>query len=372
MRLVSIEMLNDKMILAKNLYAGNCLVVTAGASNLTKYIENMKNMGIRYAYVEDETSRDIDIPDAISEETRCTAKNVLMHTLQDYQKSSTLHLVRLSDSVEDIIGDIIRHTDIQVSLSDISAVDEYTFNHSVSTTVYALLIGRSLNYSKKKLEWLAMGTLLHDVGKIILDPQIVYKKSELTESEYEYVKRHTTCGYELLKNSSNVPFMSKEIALNHHEKLDGTGYPRGLSGSELNAFCRITAIADVYDALTSDRCYRKKWSTNKAADFLIQNSGAQFDANLVRLFIQQIAIYPNGSMVRLSDGKLAIVTEQNKRVPLRPNIRVIADADGTALVPYDLDLMEVLSITIIESEIEIEKSFLESKNYKMESESDRL
>lgn len=361
MRLVATEMVDESMILARNLYAGKSLVLKTGTKNMVKYLESLKNMGINYLYVEDEISKDITIPDAISEETRHRLKSILMNTIDEFQKGSTLKLTKLADNADNIINEIYYNDDIQVSLSDLSATDEYTFAHSVSTTVYALLIGQGLKLDKKKLLWLAMGTLLHDIGKTVLDPDIVYKEDELSDEEFEYIKKHTIGGYEVLKDAPNIPVIAKEIALDHHEKLDGSGYPRGLKEEEVSQFARIVAIADVYDALTSDRCYRKKWPTNKAVDFLIQNSGNKFDPDLVRIFIQRIAIYPNGSMVRLSHGKIAVIIEQNKFAPLRPIVRVIADEEGNMIEPYDINLMEVLSITIIESEIEISRSVLKKK-----------
>lgn len=370
MRLISTEMVDKSMVLARNVYAGKCLVLKAGMKNIDKYIENLTNMGIYYLYVEDELSKDIVIPDAISEENRQRCKNVLINTLNDLQKGQTLKLTKLADNVENIISDIMNNSELQLSLSDLSAMDEYTFTHSVSTTVYALLIGYGLKYSRKKMSSLAMGTLLHDIGKIVLDPAIVYKEDTLTQEEFQYVKKHVDCGYELLKDSYNIPLMAKEIALNHHEKLDGTGYPRGLKGDEINEFARISAIADVYDALTSDRCYRKKWPTYKAVDFLIENSGTKFDPDLVRIFLQRIAVYPNGSMVRLSNGQIALVKEQNRFTPLRPVVRVITDEEGNSIEHYVVDLMEVLSLTVVDSEVEISRSSLiQKKEYSMEEES---
>lgn len=359
MRLVSTEMLDEKMVLAKNIYSGECLIIKEGYKEIYKYAQNLINMGIRYIYVDDDNSDGIDIPDAISEETRVSCKSILTNTMDDFVKSNSLRLVKLKDSVEMIISDIIRNKDVQISLMDISSADEYTFAHSVSTTVYALLIGRKLNYSQKKLEQLAIGTMLHDLGKILLDNRIMFKEGLLTPEEFEYVKLHSPVGYEALREASNVPKLSSDIALNHHEKVDGTGYPRGLKGKQIDEFSRIAAIADVYDALTTDRCYRKKWSTNKALDYLIEKSGTMFDPELVQLFMQQIAVYPNGSMVRLSDGRLALVKEQNPSVPLRPVVRVFEDEKGNRVTKEEIDLMKVLSITIIESEIEIQNSILE-------------
>ncbi|MFA9377538.1 MAG: HD-GYP domain-containing protein [Lachnotalea sp.] len=370
MRLVATEMVDESMVLARNVYSGKCLVLKKGTKNVERYYQSLKNMGIHYLYVNDVVSKDIEIPDAISEETRRKCKDILMNTINDIQKGNTFKFTKLADNVDNIIGEILHNNDLQLSLTDLSTTDDYTFSHSVSTSVYALLIGHGLKYNRKTLSWLAMGTLLHDIGKTVLDPDIVYKEATLTDQEFEYIKKHTICGYELLREAPNIPAMAKEISLVHHEKLDGSGYPRGLKGEELNEFARIIAIADVYDALTSDRCYRKKWSTNKAVDFLIENSGTKFDANLVGIFIQRIAVYPNGSMVRLSDGKIAVVKEQNKFAPLRPMIRVIADEKGNNIISYDIDLMEVLSITVIESEVEISRSVLkQQRDYTMEEES---
>lgn len=372
MRLVAIEMIDETMKLAKNVYLGECLILKKGTRNLNRYIENFANMKIRYVYVEDKKSRDIVIPDAISEETRYTCKNTLTNTIMDFNQGNTLKLVKLSGSIDSIIAEITANNDVQISLSDISAADEYTFTHSVNVAVYSLLMGRGLKYSRKKLQMLAMGSLLHDIGKTILDHEIVYKEGALSDDEFEYVKKHTICGYEVLRDCPNVPVAAKEIALNHHEKLDGTGYPRGIKDSELNEFARITSIADVYDALTTDRCYRKKWSTNKALDFLIENSDTKFDPDLIRIFMQRIAIYPNGSMVRLSDGSLAIVMEQNKYAPLRPIVRVTSDKYGKEITPYVIDLMKILSVTVIESEIEIDQStFVQDKDYFMGDECDK-
>lgn len=358
MRLVATEMIDGSMVLARNIYVGKCLVLKMGTTNIGKFSASLKNMGIHYLYVEDNVSKDIVIPDAISEETRHRCKDILMNTIEEFQKGSTLKLNKLADNVDNIISELLYNNDVQVSLIDLSAADDYTFTHSVSTAVYSLLIGHGLKYDRKKLSWLAMGTLLHDIGKTVLDPKIVYKEDVVTDEEFEYIKKHAICGYDLLKDAPNIPNMAKEIALNHHEKLDGSGYPRGLQGEELSDFARIAAIADVYDALTSDRCYRKKWATNKAVDFLIQNSGNKFDPEFVRIFIQRIAVYPNGSMVRLSDGKIAVVKEQNKYTPLRPIVRVIADEEGNNIASYEINLMDVLSVTIIESEIEISQSVL--------------
>ena len=353
MRLVSTSMLKSNMVLARSIYHNDCLILRAGQSDITRFVSQLNNMGIEFIYVEDSKSEGIVIPDVLSEATRVSCKRILRQTIDDFSKNSTMDLTQISDAIDLIISDILRNTDIQMSLNDICAADEYTYAHSVSTTVYSLLIAKELNYSRPMLEKLAAGTLLHDMGKALLDKKVLFKASELSPEEFEYVKTHTTLGYSALQKCNNLTELSRIIALLHHERMDGSGYPGGVEAKNLHEFSRIVAIADVYDALTTDRCYRKKWSANRAVDYLIECSDTKFDANLVALFIQQIAIYPNGSTVKLSNNYFGIVKEQNKSLPLRPIVRVIADELGRDIDMFEVDLVKELSITIIESEIEI-------------------
>lgn len=355
MRLVSLSMIKPDMVLAKSIYYNDCLVLKEGSKNIVRYTNSLHNMGIHYVYVEDSKSMDIEIPDAISEATRVSCKRILRQTLEDFSNKTIIDLSEMSESVNDILDEILKNSDVQVSLNDIGATDEYIFSHSVSTTVYALLIAKKLNYKRSMLERLAAGTLLHDLGKTLLDKKIINKSGILDAEEYELVKQHTTLGYHALKKCLKLTELSKMVSLYHHERMDGTGYPTGTPAGELHEFSRIVAIADVYDALTTDRCYRKKWTANQAVNYLIEGADTKFDTNLVSAFIKQIAIYPNGSMVRLSNQMIGIVKEQNRNMPLRPIIRVIADERGNDIEMFEIDLLKELSITILESEIELDE-----------------
>jgi len=356
MRLVSIEMLRPEMKIARAVYYKGALVLPEGRSNVTRYIPNLRNMGVEYVYVEDDKSEGIEIPDAVAEKTRTNCKHVLQQAVQKFSSTDRLEIDELQRCVGTVISDILKNPDVQVSLNDIASKDEYTFTHSVSTMVYALMIARKLNYSEQMLSLLGMGTLLHDIGKMLIDPAIMFKESSLTKQEYEYVKMHAMYGYQTLRRIPMLPEQARLISYMHHERLDGSGYPRGLVGEEISEFCKIVAIADVYDALTTDRCYRKKWPANKAMDFLIERTQTEFEPELVALFTQQLAVYPNGSLVRLSNRCIGIVCDQNRSMPLRPIVRVIQNAKGQDIVPYEVDLMRELSITVVESELEIDRS----------------
>lgn len=353
MRLVSIEMLKPDMVLARPVYQKDTLILKAGSRNISRYISNLLNMGIHYVYVEDGKSEGIEIPDVIAERTRHDCKQILRHTMEAFITEERANMQELTQSVDQILMEILQNKDVQVSLNDISAADEYTFEHSVSVAVYSLLVGRELGYNTSKMQKLAMGTLLHDIGKVLLDPDILYKKGKLTMDEFEYVKQHPLVGYQMLRRNCHLPEQVMQIAYEHHERLDGTGYPRKLTEKQIPEFSKIVAITDVYDALTTDRCYREKWPAHKAVDFIIERCGTEFSPELVQLFIQQIAIYPNGSLVRLSDGSVGLVKDQNKNMPLRPVVRVIQNSEGKEISPYEINMMKTLSITIVESELEI-------------------
>jgi HD-GYP domain-containing protein (c-di-GMP phosphodiesterase class II) len=353
MRLVSLSMLKPEMALAKSIYYRDNLVLKEGTVNLERYSNSLRRLGIEYIYIEDSKSGGIEIPDAISEETRQMCKQVLRQTIDEFATKTVIDIQEMSEAVNSIIDEVLNNPDVQISLSDIGASDEYIFTHSVSTTVYSLIIANKLGYSRSMLEKLGAGALLHDMGKILLDNKIVNKAGRLNEEEFEHVKQHTVLGYEALKKCVNLTELSRIISLYHHERMDGKGYPTGVPAAELHEFTRIVAIADVYDALVSDRCYRKKWSSNQAVNYLVEHAETQFDLQLVSVLIKQIAIYPNGSMVRLSDQTIGIVKEQNKNFPLRPIVRVVTDPSGKEVTPHEIDLMKILSITIIESELEM-------------------
>ena len=353
MRLVSTSMLKSEMVLAKSIYYRDCLVLREGQADVARFAESLSNMGIHYVYVEDKKSIGIEIQDAITEETRTTCKKIVRETIEQFTNGNTIDVTNMSEAINSIVDNVLQDPDIQVSLNDIYAADEYTYSHSVSTTVYALLMASRLGYNRLMLEKLAAGTLLHDLGKVLLDKKILFKECELTIEEFDYVKKHTTLGYEALKKCVGLTELSRLLSLQHHERMDATGYPMGVPAGDLHEFSRIVAIADVYDALTSDRCYRNRWSAIQAVNYLVECADTKFDTKLVSLFIQQIAVYPNGSMVRLSNKLIGIVKEQNRSMPFRPIVRVIADKKGKEIEMYEIDLMKELSITIIDSELEM-------------------
>ncbi|MEG1846862.1 MAG: HD-GYP domain-containing protein [Lachnospiraceae bacterium] len=352
MRKVLLSMITPEMKLAKSTYHENSMLLVAGTNRLNRFIPWLASYGITALYVEDEVSEGIEIPDAITEETRCKCKTALQGVLQSVQADGSFSTGAISGVVDSLLEDILNRPDVLISLNDIGTTDDMTLVHSVNTTVFALLLGQRMDLSVPMLQKLAEGTLLHDIGKTILDSKILYKPGRLNAEEFEHVKRHTTLGYEILKCNPLMTELPRLVCLQHHERLDGSGYPNALHSEEIHVFSKIAAIADMYDAITSERCYHHAISNRSAVNILMRDSVTKIDPELLALFIQNIAIYPNGTIVYLSDGTHGIVKAQNQSMPHRPVVRVIDDREGIGNVKklHDVDLMETLNLTITDED----------------------
>lgn len=347
MRKVRLENLTPNMRLGKSIYHYNNLLLKEGTSNLTKFVPNFINLGISYVYIEDKVSEDIEIEDVISEETRVKCKSALQNSIRSIQSQGTPDTSFFSEAVTNLLDEILANPNVLISLSDIGTTDDSTLVHSVNTTVFSLLIAQQLNFSMLELRKLTEGALLHDIGKTLLRQDILFKTSPITSEEFSHIKEHSLLGYTLLRQNPNFTELSRLITLQHHERLDGSGYPYGLKKDDIHAFSKIVAIADMYDALTAERCYRSSLTNYDAYRILMKDSGTKIDSELLSIFLKHIAIYPNGTIVRLSDGTRGIVKSQNYQAPFRPLVRIIDDRFEEPVKLYDLNLMEELSITIL-------------------------
>lgn len=348
MRKVPLSMITPDMHLGKSIYHYNQLLLTAGISELNRFTDTLLKLGITSIYIEDDLSEDIEVGDAISESTRFKCKDALQTAIDRFRIQGNFDMGGISEATSILIDEILSRPDVLVSLNDIGTTDDSTLVHSVNTTVFSLLLGQQLELSHVELKALAEGTILHDIGKTLVDPRILYKNGHLLPAEFELVKQHTILGYELLKKNPLLTELSRIISLQHHERLDGSGYPYGLDSSEIHISAKIVAISDMYDALTAERCYRKSMSNHQAYEILSRASTTKLDAAMFAKFLKNIAIYPNGTMVKLSDGSQGIIKEQNPAVPLRPIVIVIDNSHEKPVKLYDLDLSTTLNITIKE------------------------
>lgn len=267
------------------------------------------------------------------------AAGVVDGLLHDVRLGRQLEPAKARPLVKAMHASVLRNSGALISLSRIKAADTYTFQHSVSICALLVSFAHALGMDAATVEEAGLGGLLHDVGKMKIPNEILNKPGKLTDEEFSIMKSHAALSRDLLMGVPGVSGMVIQIAGEHHEKMGGGGYPRGIAGDDISQIGRMTAIVDVYDALTSNRVYHKGMEPTEVLKKLLEWSGSHLDGALVQQYIRALGIYPVGSLVRLSGGRLAIVVEQSEDL-LRPTVRVIFDtAHKLRLQPRDLHLV---------------------------------
>lgn len=268
------------------------------------------------------------------------AKLIIQQAMEDVRMGRALNMEAVSEVVENMSDSILRNPDALTSLTRLKQFDEYTFFHSVNTSALALSVGRHLGYERVPLLQLGTGVLLHDIGKTLIPVEILNKPGRYEAGEFEIMKQHALRGAEILANTTGLNDMFLKPTLEHHERIDGTGYPHRRSKADISQFGLIAAIVDIYDAVTSDRCYHKGKTPHDTLQMLYK-LGAQghVDGTLVQQFVQVVGVYPVGSCVLLNTGETAIVKQFNHQAPIRPLVVLITDEAGHhRSTPHDLDL----------------------------------
>ena len=353
MRLVHIDDINTQdrnVVLAQTVIDSRGRALLRRGVKLTeRLVDLLAAHGVYYVYVTEREIRD-DIPDLMQEETRVQATQALQRIFDDGRFGNAYVLKDVRAAVGRILEDLLSRPFALQALTEARAVEGYTTAHSVSVCALSVLIGMSLGYDRARLYELAAGALLHDVGKATIPRDILHKEGPLTEPELEVVREHTTYGFEWLKACQGISLPTSYVAYQHHERLDGSGYPRGLKGRDIHPYARITAVADVFDAITTDRPYRRRVPTYEAVQSILRESGAKFDRRVCAALLRRVAIFPPGAQVKLSTGERAIVLAVPSEVPTRPEVYLVTDAEGRPLTrPRRLRLLAHPEIRVVEA-----------------------
>lgn len=244
----------------------------------------------------------------------------------------------------EVLENITNSKEIINNMIYVSTYDDYTFDHSVNVMMLSIVMGKAAGLSIDELKALALGCLLHDIGKIFIPLSIMNKKSKLSDKEFNVIRNHPLKGFEFLRDCTDLSPLEKIPSLTHHERWDGTGYPYGKDKENIHLFGRICAICDVFEALTADRPYRKGIKPNEAIEYIMANGNSYFDYELVKLFVSNINVYPKDTMVFLSDNTEGIVVDINEKF-LRPVVKIYCEG-GKAVEPRYIDLMTVRNLVI--------------------------
>lgn len=241
-----------------------------------------------------------------------------------FQEARMGNAIKVSEAgplVDEISESITRNPEAFLNLSRLKTKDDYTYMHSIAVCALMIALGKQLGLTGAALKDAGLAGLLHDVGKMLIPDDVLNKPGKLTDEEFEIVKQHPRKGWEILRGSPEITDVALDVCLHHHERVDGTGYPERISGEPLSLFARMGAVCDVYDALTSNRCYKHGWEPAETIRKMAEWRNGHFDERVFQAFVKTIGIYPSGTLVRLKSGRLAIVIEQTEKSLLTPIVK---------------------------------------------------
>lgn len=277
------------------------------------------------------------------------ASGIIKTLMEDIRLGKQVEVESISPIAESIMGSIFRNPHALTSVTRLKSKDEYTFMHSVSVAGLMVSFARSQGMSQDDIFEITKGALLHDIGKIMVPEEVLNKPGKLTDEEFEIMKSHVVHSREILLETPGITCTCMDAVCMHHERIDGTGYPLGLKGEEINTVGQMSAVVDVYDALTSVRVYKGAWEPTLTLKKMLEWSPDHFTTDLIQQFIRCLGIYPVGSLVELESGRIGIVTEQGDNL-LRPKLRLIYHAKkGHYIKVSDLNLEKETSDRIVQA-----------------------
>ena len=342
MRWVSIDEIPENSLVARPVYTSSGSMLLKEATPITdKVIRALKNQDILSIYITDALTESIkeemnledefDLKDVIDPTLRRKFNQELIGSISTFKKSKGLStfsaegenlINRVTEISKNIVSELMFRKDRQVTLVDVKHLDIYDSEHAVNTAILSVIVGLNLGFSEKELMYLAQGALLMNISNELLEPLITNKAGIYTEDDHSIIHSHPELSRQLLNDNTQANAFVKNIVLKHHERMNGSGYPNKLKAPDIDKYTKVVMIADVYDAMTSDRRHRKAHTPSETLEYIMGPSNL-FDHESAFAFSRSIVPYPPGDMVELSDGSIALVLNSNELMPLRPVVRVL-------------------------------------------------
>ena len=262
-------------------------------------------------------------------------KEAVVSMFQEARMGKAIEAEAAAPLVEEISNSVMRNPGALISLARLKTADDYTYMHSVAVCALMIALARQLGLDEQQTRDAGMAGLLHDLGKAMIPLEILNKPGKLTDAEFDLVKTHPAEGHKLLLGGKGISEITKDVCLHHHEKIDGSGYPKGLTGETMSLFAKMGAVCDVYDAVTSNRPYKAGWDPAESIKRMAEWKG-HFDPAVFQAFVKSLGIYPIGSLVRLASGKLGVVIEQGEQSLLKPRIKVFFSTKSQAYIKPEI------------------------------------
>lgn len=344
---ISTNHIAEGMIVGRHIVdAQGRVLLTAGQVLNSRYIKRIQSRQIDYIYIQD----DLDIEDpapSVRPATFSKATAIFKDCYEQCVKTGKVNMRAVQSEVDNIINDLASNSEVMFGMAEVKAYDDYTYEHSVNVCVLSLILGIDQDYSRIQLQALGIGSMLHDIGKIKIPLEIVNKPSSLTYEEFIEIKKHPWTGFKIATQSNDLPRGAAQAILQHHEHMNGRGYPRGIDESMIHEYGQIVAVADVFNALITNRPYRSGFSNDEAIQIMQQETGTHLSERFMDSLLRHVNLYPPGSVLVLSNEDLAIVTQENPANRNRPRLKLLFDACGKAYAADNvLDLAENTDISV--------------------------
>ena len=266
-------------------------------------------------------------------------KRAVTSMFQEARMGKTVDTAGAQKLVEEITDSVSRNPSALISLARLKTADDYTYMHSVAVCALMVALSKQLKLDEKQTHSAGIAGLLHDLGKAMMPMDVLNKPGKLTDEEFAIIKKHPEEGYKLLKESNCTDSVAHDVVLHHHEKTDGSGYPKHLKDQEISLFAKMGAVCDVYDAITSNRPYKAGWDPAESLRKMAEWANGHFDPAIFQAFVKSLGIYPIGSLIKLNTGRLGIVIDQAEKSLLTPRIKVFFSTRANARIrPEIIDL----------------------------------
>jgi putative nucleotidyltransferase with HDIG domain len=347
MKKVLLEDTKAGMILAQDVILDDGrLLLLKGFTIKQRYIKRMNTYNISSVFVEDQQLPAEEIREEfVYRDAFANIRNIM----EGIRSNEYVDLNSLKETVGDMVQLIMNNDSIFMTLTGIRDIDNYTFLHSIDVCIYSIITAKALKMRVEDIKELALAAVLHDIGKCRIPLSILNKPSKLSEAEFEIIKKHTLYGMEIASRLNGIDDKMIRVICQHHERWDGSGYPYGLKSRKIELGARIVSIADVYDALTANRVYRKRFMPHEAAEYLMSQYGLQFDPKIMKCFLESIAIYPENMIVLLNTGEIGRVLPSRGVRSMRPKVSIIARKNGPPVLdPYEIDLQSETTVFVVD------------------------
>lgn len=337
-RYTSTRLLDEGMVIDQAIVDRTGRILIARKTILDRFlIDALRKMGVPGVYIregEEDPDEDIEVaPETLETIAKLKVADRAKVTLSDsvkqrvsqgiqflYSDTASSDFASTANNITHSLMHAISENDaVAMNIDALKVCDEYTFKHSVDVATMAMIIAKKSGMSEQEIYQIGVSGLLHDVGKSQIPNEILNKESKLTEEEFTVMKNHTLFGYNILKEKSEIPNTIVAGVLQHHEKMNGRGYPLKLSGTQISPYARVLSVADIYDALVTERPYKKGFSPHDALEMIMAMT-EELDVDYMRSFIDTVILYPVDSVVTLSNGERAKVVKNTPQYPMRPKV----------------------------------------------------